>query len=298
MAERVVSPTAVDLGLSRLRVIGATAVDEMKRSLERKGQLSPAVVAEEGERLDLIDGFKRQAAVLALGWPTLWVDVVRLSVVERKAHVYVRNRERGLTLLEESLLVRELVQVDGLNQVEVGDLLDRHKSWVCRRLQFLEALSPYLLEDVRVGLLSPGSARRLAVLPSGNQEEMAATVQRHDLSPRQTGRLIELWQRAPDETARRFVLTHPGEALAVAGGSETERTQDPRLNPRAQQAWRSLRILRATAERLRVRCEEGIGPLEAEAGAVIEEAFAQAREASRQAWVAVEGAVGTPSGAR
>ena len=101
-----------------------------------------------------------------------------------------------------------------------------------------------------------------------------------------------------DETARRFLLTHPEEALAVAGGNESERTQDPRLNPRAQQALRSLRILRATADRLRVRCEEGIGPLETEACAVLEGAFVQAREASRQAWLALEGVIGSPAGVR
>jgi hypothetical protein len=298
MAERVVSPAAVDLRLARLRVIGAPAVETMRRSLERKGQLSPAVAAQDGERLELVDGFKRQAAVLMLGWPTLWVDVVKLSAVERKAHLYVRNREQGLTLLEESLLVRELVQVDGLSQAEVGELLERHKSWVCRRLQFIESLSPYLLEDVRVGLLDPGSARRLAALPSGNQEEVAVTVERHKLTPGQTGRLIELWRRAPDETARRFVLSHPDEALAVAQGSEGERTQDPRLNPRAQQAWRSLRIQRAAADRLRMRCEEGIGPLETEACNVLARALLEAREATRQAWHALESLVSSPAGVR
>jgi hypothetical protein len=291
MAERVVGAEDVDLGLCRLRVIPASAVEEMRRSLERRGQLSPVVVAEGEQRLELIDGFKRQAAVVALKQPTLWVDVVKLNAVERKAQVYVRNRDRGLTLLEESLLVRELVRVDGLNQVEIGDLLERHKSWVCRRLQFIEGLSPYLLEDVKVGLLSPGSARRLAPLPAGNQEEVATAVERHRLSPRQTAKLVELWQRAPDEQSRRFVLTHPEEALGVAQGGAEERTADPRLNPRAQQVLRSLHILRSAAERLRSRCEEGIAPLEKEGAAVLAVAFVQAREASRRAWEILDGLV-------
>lgn len=291
MAERVVGAEEVDLGLSRLRVIPAGAVEAMRRSIERKGQLSPVVVAEGEQRLELIDGFKRQAAVVVLKQTTLWVDVVKLSAVERKAQVYVRNRDRGLTLLEESLLVRELVRVDGLSQVEVADLLERHKSWVCRRLQFIEGLSPYLLEDVRVGLLSTGSARRLAPLPAGNQEEVASAVERERLSPRQTAKLVELWQRAPDETARRFVLSHPAQVLGVAQGGMEEGSADPRLNPRAQQALRSLQILRGAAERLCSRCEQGIAPLEKEGAAVLAGAFAQAREASRRAWDALDGVV-------
>ena len=299
MAERVVGTEQVDLGLCRLRVIPARAVEMMRRSLERKGQLSPVVVAEDEQGLALIDGFKRHAAVVALKQATLWVDVVRLSAVERKAQVFVRNRERGLTLLEESLLVRELVRVDGLSQAEVGDVLERHKSWVCRRLQFIEGLSPYLLEDVRVGLLSAGSARRLAPLPACNQEEVAAAVERERLSPRQTAKLVELWQRAPDEASRRFVLTHPEEALGVARGGVEERTADPRLNPRAQQALRSLHILRSAAERLRSRCEEGIAPVEKEGAAVLADAFVQAREASRRAWEVLDSLViGCTAGVR
>ena len=294
MAERVVAAEALDLGLVRLRIVTAGDIETMKRSLERKGQLSPVVAAEEDGRLELLDGFRRQAAAVALGWPSLRVDVVQLRPVERKAQLYVRNRERGLTLLEESLLVQELHRVDGLSQVEIAELVERHKSWVCRRLQFVETLSPYLLEDMRVGLLEAGSARRLAALPAGNQEEAAAAVQRHRLSPTETGRLVKLWQRAPDEATRQFVLTHPKEALSVASGKPEEPSEDPRLSPRARQALRSLRVVRAAAERLRQRCEEGIDPLEVEGAAVLREALTQAREATRQAWVRVEAAVGPP----
>jgi hypothetical protein len=61
---------------------------------------------------------------------------------------------------------------------------------------------------------------------------------------------------------------------------------------------RSVRILRATADRLRVRCEEGIGPLEAEACGVLEAALGEAREASRRAWLALDGSMGSPAGVR
>ena len=82
-----------------------------------------------------------------------------------------------------------------MSQVEVAELLGRHKSWVCRRLQFLEGLSPHVLDDVKVGLVSPGSARRLARLPACNQEELAVPVTRHKLGARQTGDLVDLWRR-------------------------------------------------------------------------------------------------------
>jgi hypothetical protein len=33
------------------------------------------------------------------------------------------------------------VREDGLSQLQVAELLERHKSWVCRRLALLERLS-------------------------------------------------------------------------------------------------------------------------------------------------------------
>jgi ParB-like chromosome segregation protein Spo0J len=154
----------------------------MKLSLERHGQMSPLIAGEQPSgALCLIDGFKRQRAAVELGLSSLDVMVVRASSLEMKAQLYLRNRPNGFTLVEECLLISELKRLDGLSQVEIGDLLRRHKSWVCRRLQFIERLSPHLLEEVRVGLLAPGSARKLSALPSGNQEEMAAVVKTHKL---------------------------------------------------------------------------------------------------------------------
>ena len=127
-------PVALDLSLGRLRQLPEPVVRRMVESLRSKGQLTPLAVAEHEGRLMLVDGFVRHLAAVRLGLETVLVEVMQLSPVQMKAQVYLRNRERGLLLIEECRLVRELVEVDRLNQVEVGDLLERHKSWVCRRL--------------------------------------------------------------------------------------------------------------------------------------------------------------------
>ncbi|MBM4320401.1 MAG: hypothetical protein FJ125_10670 [Deltaproteobacteria bacterium] len=107
------------------------------------------------------------------------VEVVQLSPVQMKVQLYLRNRERGLLLLEECRLVRELCDLDGLSQVEVGVLLERHKSWVCRRLSLYRSLSPHLLEELSLGGLGEGSLRRLAQLPARNQEQLMAVVKKY-----------------------------------------------------------------------------------------------------------------------
>jgi ParB-like chromosome segregation protein Spo0J len=51
----------------------------MRRSLERRGQLTAVVVFEEGDKLELVDGFKRYRAAKQLDWTRLWVRVLSVG---------------------------------------------------------------------------------------------------------------------------------------------------------------------------------------------------------------------------
>jgi len=273
-------PAALDRSLGRLRQLPEPAVSRMVASLRSKGQLAPLAVAEHEGRLMLVDGFVRHLAAQRLGLETVLVEVVQLSVVQMKAQVYLRNRERGLLLIEECRLVRELVEVDRLSQVEVGDLLERHKSWVCRRLSLSRQVSPHLLADVALGLLGEGSLRKLAQLPARNQEELWAVAQRDGLGSRDTGELAELWQRAPDPEARGFLLAHPREALERAR-TKPKPPVDPRLGAAGQELVAGLVSMRRLCLRLLRRLRDGLGELPPEGVAQIVRARAQAEEDSR-----------------
>lgn len=106
------------------------------------------------QRLELLDGFKRRAAAAAVAWPTLSVRVLQADERQAKAAIFGLNSTgRRPNELEEAWIVQALVREDGLSQVEVAQLLDRHKSWVCRRLALLERLCPEAQADLRLGLL-------------------------------------------------------------------------------------------------------------------------------------------------
>ncbi len=273
-------PVALDLSLGRLRQLPEPAVSRMMASLRSKGQLSPLAVAEHEDRLMLVDGFVRHLAAQRLGLETVLVEVVRLSAVQMKAQVYLRNRERGLLLIEECRLVRELVEVDRQSQVEVGDLLERHKSWVCRRLSLSRQVSPHLLDDVALGLLGEGSLRKLAQLPARNQDELWAVAQRDGLGSKDTGELAELWQRAPDPESRGFLLAHPREALERAR-KKPKPPVDPRLGAAGQELVAGLVSLRRLCLRLLRRLQDGLGEIPPEGVTQIVRARAQADEDSR-----------------
>ncbi len=286
---------ALDLSLGRLRRLPEGQVVRMEASLKSKGQLSPVVVARDGDRWVLIDGFVRTLAARRLNIEALAVEVVRVTAAQMKAQMYLRNRKRGLHLIEECRLVRELVEVDGLTQVEVGDLLERHKSWVCRRLALARRLSPALLGEVDLGRLTAGSLSRLAQLPTRNQEEVWAAAQRGEIDGSRVGLLARLWQTAPDPDARAWVLAHPKEAIERVRG-KTEESSDPRLGPNGEVVYRGLVTLRRVSLHLIRRVQQGLGALDPEGRTVLEGAHQLAVTDSTEALDRVETALGGRDG--
>ncbi len=231
---------ALDLELARLRCPPPCRVETIRRDLASNGQLTPLVAQLQAERSPtLLDGFKRLRAARELGWSHLQVGCIEASTSTALALMVSLNRRFGLSHIEEALLVQELIG-GGLTGVQVGTLLARHKSWVSRRLGLLQRLAPELQEEMKLGLLEPGIARRLLGLPRGNQVELAAVARKAALGVRQTESLVQLWQRAPSDDARQWVLSNPREAIAQAQ-SPPKRAEDPRLSAQGQWVQRRVR---------------------------------------------------------
>jgi ParB-like chromosome segregation protein Spo0J len=216
----------------------------MARSLERYGQLSPLVVCRREERYELIDGFKRLGAARALaGWWYLSARLLEADERTVKAAIYGLNRAGGRTReLEEAWIIQALVREDGLSQVEVAELLGRHKSWVCRRLALIERLGTEAREELRVGLLSPTAARQMVRLPEGNQGEVLAVMRREALSGAELAGVVDLLLACPGREPQAYVLAQPREALAQAQGFLPS-TRDPRLSEAGNQVGKRLGVL-------------------------------------------------------
>ena len=250
----------LDLELGRLRCPPPSRVEAIRMDLGHNGQLCPLVA-----RLkptgppELLDGFKRVRAARALGWTTLEVGHLQASTSLALSLMISLNRRFGLSHVEEALVVRELI-ASGLTGPEVGQLLGRHKSWISRRLGLLERLAPELQEEMKLGLLDPGVARRLLSLPRGNQVQLAAVVRKVGLGVRQTESLVKLWQQAPSAEARRYVMTHPKEALAANNSTVTEASVDPRLSSQGQRMCKRLYHALQSTGRLEETLRGGISP--------------------------------------
>jgi ParB-like chromosome segregation protein Spo0J len=173
----------LDLRFAGARVAEPRAVERIARSIERGGQIVPCVVVADppvevlqgGQRLVLIDGYRRIAALRRLGRDTARVDCWACDLAEAVLGVLARSQSRPLAAIEEALLVRELVEGLGLSQHEIARRSGRDVSWVSRRLQLLAGLPE--LELRRINVLIRSVRKRLPGL-CPLSAELTATLSR------------------------------------------------------------------------------------------------------------------------
>jgi ParB-like chromosome segregation protein Spo0J len=229
-----VRPLSLDMfdeRFGRYRLVQPPFERSLFRSLERYGQISPVVVSIQEGSYVLVDGFKRLRAARKLkGMEQL--DARRIEVDEpgAKAAIYALNRAGHRPVeLEESWIVYSLVREDGLSQVEAGQLLGRHKSWVNRRLAMLERLCESAKEELRLGLLTPAIARQLTRLPRGNQESALQTARESSLTSRELAGVVDLLLASSTQEQTDFVLSDPRRALRQSDTRYIHQW-DPRLS--------------------------------------------------------------------
>lgn len=255
--------------LAALRVREPAAVEAMRRSLSLHRQLTSVLVVAVGDRLELLDGFKRVQAARALGWSDLIAETSGEGLTDAKIRIAAIHSGRGLTEIEEAWLVRSLYRDDGLSQPEIARRLSRHKSWVCRRLLLVEALDPAIQADVRLGLLAPRAAVALSALPRGNQHAAAAVVIRRGLTVKQTELFVAQILERPDEAARvTFIRRH----LEAGPGPATASARPPSRAARNEADWMASDVatMLRVAARLQARLmATPLGALGAPAASVV-----------------------------
>jgi len=216
-----ISTDQIDLRLLPLRTPSALSVERMAASLKKRGQLTPIIIAQDGKYSMLIDGFKRHEAAQVLGLDSLKATSLTANPTQAKAMMYLMNRAGSFSMIQEAMLVRKLIDTDGLTQTEAAGLLERHKSWANRRLLMILRLAPEIIEDLKLELLPPGSGPTLARLPPCNQSDFSATIQIHQLSAKEIRNLADLWCKANDQGIKQFLLKSPEEALDIIKEEKT-----------------------------------------------------------------------------
>lgn len=196
-----------------LRIIQPQAEKAMQRSMQRYGQLTPVVVGQDNGRYEMVDGFKRLRAGRRLGYERLQARVMAGGRRAMKAAIiYLNTKARTIADIESAMVIRSLHREDHLSQVQIAVLLNRHKSFVCRRLKLVEKLSDEVLEHLKLGLINITIGRELSRLPAGNQAKALSTILKYRFTGSETANLVRLVLQNP-RCSHDKILSFPEEIL-------------------------------------------------------------------------------------
>ena len=188
----------------RIRIPGVDS--RLMTSLAQYGQLNPVlVVASDNEPRGyvLIDGYRRLSALRRLGRDTM--QALQLSLCESAALIFWYCQQTSLKrcALSDGWFIRELMQLHGINQIEISRRLQRSESWVSRRLSLVTQLPESVQQQVRLGKLSAWAATKYFVpLARANREQcekLAANMSGQRLSTRQIHRIYVGYKRGDSE---------------------------------------------------------------------------------------------------
>lgn len=227
---------------SALRIVEPEAERMMVHSMRKYGQLTPLIVCRNAEnKHELLDGFKRLRAARQLDFSELLVRPLDVSLRACKAVMLQLNRVgKSISVMEEALVVHSLYHEDVLTQVEIGELVGRHKSWVCRRLSLIERLSDEAQQNIRLGLLPASLGVELARLQRYNQDLLLETIRKHCLTWRETRKVITVLGNC-NSRERDFILRDPRGMIAASEEYALLNHQDEKgLCPAAKRMQQSL----------------------------------------------------------
>lgn len=212
---RLLATGGLDERLGRYRLAQPKLEQQMLCSLRAYGQLSPIIVCQLDGQTVLVDGFKRLRAARCLrGQEQLMARFLEVDEQRAKAAIFNLNRVTGRPVeLEEAWIIYALVIEDGLQRVEVAQMLGRHKSWVNRRLALIDRLTAEARESLRLGLITPTQARHLTRLPRGNQNAAMQTAADAALTSREVSDVVDLLLASSTREQTQFVLEKPRQAI-------------------------------------------------------------------------------------
>ena len=167
------------------------ALSELADSIREHGVLQPIVVRTmEGGTYQIIAGERRWRASRMAGLSEIPAMVVEAEDGKVMELALIENLQReDLTIIEEALGYRTLMETYGLTQEQVAKRMGKSRPVIANALRILN-LSPGSLKRLEAGELTPGHARVLAGLESPElMDQLAEEAVRSALTVRQLEKL-------------------------------------------------------------------------------------------------------------
>lgn len=237
MEKQTVDLHLLELRYAHIRVKNEARVRRLADSISRHGQLEAMLtVSGEGNRLILVDGYQRHAALKYLGQDAGLVRVVAEPESQTLYQLLILRGERQWEAIEEAGLIQELHRRFSCSLSEIGKRIGRDKSYVKRRMDLLESLPEEILSRVISGTVSTWAASRV-LIPLARANSSAATrlashLEREPMSTRELQLFYEHYQKA-NRQVRERMLTHPAlfiKSIQAVAGSKNESPEEKWLH--------------------------------------------------------------------
>lgn len=150
------------------------ALSELADSIRQHGLLQPLLVRPGGKGFEIIAGERRWRAAMRAGLDTIPVIVKEINDQEAAEISLIENLQReDLTVVEEALAYRGLIQKHGYTQEELAKRLGKSRAHIANTMRML-GLPEEVLEMLGSKALTAGHARAILALPDREQQVMAA----------------------------------------------------------------------------------------------------------------------------
>ena len=201
----------LDMRYEKLRARQLVTERKLMASLGELGQVSPVIVTKSKEVgvYVVIDGHKRVRALKKLKADVVKVTIWEMGEEEALVASYEMSRQGGRNAVEEGWLVAELHRVGKWSLGRIAEKLMKSKSWVSRRLSFVEEMSGWMAEAVMRGELGAHTAVRfLMPLARANSQEgkvLTEKVCELGLTNRQVSDIYKCYRTSSAEVRKRIL---------------------------------------------------------------------------------------------
>jgi ParB family transcriptional regulator, chromosome partitioning protein len=233
------------LRYAHTRIARPKALNMIINSMDRYGQITPAIVAQEGDLIILIDGYLRVEALKRLGRDTIIAEICHEGELKALFRLLSRSGERQWEAVEQAWIILDIKTRFEHSLSQVARSIGHDLSWVSRRVSLIEGLSEDILKAVCQGHISTWAATRVLVpLERANPshaEKLTAHLLDTPMSSRDLSAFLKHYEGSNKQTRDRmisdpdlFVKAHKSRdeknlAVALDQGPEGQWIKDFRI---------------------------------------------------------------------
>jgi len=191
----------------RTRFVEST-LDELAQSIRTNGIVQPVVVRRKEGKYQIVAGERRWRAAQKAGLRKIPVVVKEIADDKLLEIALIENIQRHeLNAVEEARAYRKLIDSIGFTQDQLADRVGKERSLISTALRILK-LSPDLLQLIEEEKIFASHGRVLLTTDDISiQRQVARAIIDHNLSVRETERMIRKLQGKPTETVEKKEVT-------------------------------------------------------------------------------------------